>query len=206
VVVAVLAIAARWDGWLHGADRVLIGPFGSLVLPLLAYSVVGTVLGARAFATSVAPLVALGASPGRATLAAVGVSVVACAILGAVLGGAIALVAHGSGDPPSWPDAAASAYAAGLGGAAYAAWFAWGASMAFGGYGRPLLLVVDAIFGAGDGATACFSPRAHLRNLLGGASPMELPQRVSALALVALVVTCALLAGRRAQKLAIRKG
>jgi hypothetical protein len=201
---AALAIAARRDGWLHGADRVLIGPYGSVVLPLLAYTVVGTVLGSQAFATTIAPLVALGAAPARATLVAVAVSVLACACLGALLGGGVALLAHGAGDPPRWRDAAATAYAGGLGGAAYAAWFSWGAAMTRRGFGRIVLLVVDGVFGAGDGATACVMPRAHLRNLLGGPPPMDLGQSASVVALLALTAVCVLLAVQSARRMAAR--
>jgi hypothetical protein len=205
-VATAVAIAARRDGWLHGADRVLIGPYGSLILPLLAYTVVGAVLGSKAFATSVAPLVALGAAPARATFAAVSVAVLACALLGAVLGVTVALVAHGAGDPSPLRDAAASAYAAGLGGAAYAAWFSWGAAMVRGGVGRAGLLVFDWVVGAGDGATALLAPRAHVRNLLGGVAPLDLAQSTSAAALVVIIVGCALLAGRRARRLAAGAG
>jgi hypothetical protein len=205
-IAAALAVAAREGGWVHGADRVLIGPYGSLVLPLLAYTVVGAVLGSKAFATSVAPLVALGAPPARAILAAMSVAVFACAALGAALGVTVALVAHGAGDPSPLRDATASAYAAGLGGAAYAAWFSLGAAMVRGGVGRAGLLVADWVIGAGDGATAVLAPRAHVRNLLGGPPPIDLAQSTSAAALVVIILACALLAGRRARRLAAGAG
>jgi hypothetical protein len=198
------AIAARASGSSHGADHALVGAYGALVLPLLAHALVGAVVGssssnARSLAASTAPLVSFGASPARAAAVAVGVAVVACAALGAVLAAAVALLAHGADDPPAAADALASAYAGLLGGAAYAAWFAAGASFGRRGTGRTVLLVVDWLLGAGHGAVALVTPRAHLRNLLGGDAPMGLSGRASTAVLVALAVVCAALAVRRAR-------
>jgi hypothetical protein len=203
LLAAAVAVMAHSDGWFHGADRVLIGPYGSLILPLLAYTIVGAVLGSRAYATSVAPLVALGASPARATLVAVGVSAAVCAAAAALLGIAIVVLAHGAGDPPRLADAAATAYAAALGGAAYAAWFSWGSAMIRRGIGRAALLVVDCIAGASDGVPSWFTPRAHLRNLLGGTPPVEFTQTASAVALVVLAIACAALTAQHARRHAL---
>ena len=197
LVVTALAIVARHDGSLHGADRILIGPYGSIVLPLLAYLIVGAALGTRTFATSVAPLVALGAPPARVTLAAIGVCAAGCALASALAGVLVAAIAHGVGDPPRWADAAATAYAGALGGLAYATWFAFGASIVRGGGGRGALLVLDWIVGAGDGPAALFTPRAHVRNLLGGTAPNDLPQIQSTLSLVVICVACTALAALR---------
>jgi hypothetical protein len=193
------AVAARARGASHGADHALVGAYGALALPLLAYALVGAVVGARSLAASTAPLVSFGASPARAAAAAVGVAVAACAALGAVLAALVALVAHGADDPPAAADALASAYAGLLGGAAYAAWFAAGASFGRRGTGRTVLLVADYVLGAGRGAVALVTPRAHLRNLLGGEAPMGLSGRASTAVLVALAVVFALLAVRRAR-------
>jgi hypothetical protein len=98
-------------------------------------------------------------------------------------------------------DALASAYAAALGGAAYAAWFALGATLGRRGGGRTVLLVVDWVVGFGQGAMAIVPPRAHLRNLLGGAAPMGWSGHASAAALVMIALVCvvvALLRTRRA--------
>jgi hypothetical protein len=194
------ALAARIRGSAHGADHTLVGAYGALVLPLLAYALVGAVVGARSLAASTAPLVSFGAPPARAAAVAIGVAVAACAALGAVLAALVALVAHGADDPPAAADALASAYAGLLGGAAYAAWFAVGASFGRRGGGRTVLLVADWLFGVGHGATALVTPRAHLRNLLGGDSPMGWPGRASTAALVGLALACALLAVRRARR------
>ena len=42
-----VAIVTRAGGWVHGADHVLIETYGALVLPVLAYVIVGAVFGAR---------------------------------------------------------------------------------------------------------------------------------------------------------------
>jgi len=57
------ALAARSRGSANGADHVLVGAYGALILPLLAYTLVGAVLGARSLAASTAPLVGFGAAP-----------------------------------------------------------------------------------------------------------------------------------------------
>jgi hypothetical protein len=192
------AIVARSQQSSHGADHVLVGAYGALVLPLVAYVLVGATLGPRSLAASIAPLVSFGAPPGRAAAVSVGVAVVACTLVGALLASTVALVAHGEADPPLARDAFASAYAGGLGGAAYAAWFALGASLGKRGGGRSVLLVLDWVLGAAGGASALLTPRAHLRNLLGGTSPMDLPERASAAALVTLALVWILVAVRRA--------
>jgi hypothetical protein len=192
------ALAARSRGSANGADHVLVGAYGALIQPLLAYTLVGAVLGARSLAASTAPLIRFGAGPTRAAAVTVGVVVAGGVVVGAVLAAVVALVAHGTSDPPIAGDALASAYAGALGGAAYAAWFTLGASFGKRGGGRTALLVVDWVLGLGHGVMAVVTPRAHLRNLLGGAAPMEWSGRASAAALVVIVVACVAVAVRRA--------
>jgi hypothetical protein len=192
------ALAARSRGSANGADHVLVGAYGALILPLLAYTLVGAVLGARSLAASTAPLVRFGAPPARAAAVTVGVAVAAGVVVGAALASVVAVLAHGSSDPPATSDALASAYAGALGGAAYTAWFALGASFGKRGGGRTLLLVVDWVLGLGHGVMAVVTPRAHLRNLLGGAAPMAWSGRASAAALVVIAGVCLLVAVRRA--------
>jgi hypothetical protein len=193
------ALAARARGSPHGADHVLIGAFASFILPLLAYAIVGAALGRRSLAASGAPLVAFGAGPARVAAVSVSVAIVAAALAGALVAASIALLAHGAADPPLGRDAAASAYAGSLGGAAYAAWFALGATFGKGGGGRVALLLVDWILGGAD-SLSLVCPRGHVRNLLGGAAPMDLSERASAVALVALGLACALAAVVRAAR------
>jgi hypothetical protein len=190
------ALAARWWGSVHGADHVLLDAYGALILPLLVYTLVGAVLGGRSLAAATAPLVVFGASPVRAALATVGVAVAASVAGGAFVAALVAVVAHGADDPPVARDALASAYAGALGGAAYAGWFALGASLGKRRGARTLLLVVDWVLGQGRGPVAIVTPRAHLRNLLGGAAPMGWSGRASAVALVILAAVCVLAACR----------
>jgi hypothetical protein len=188
----VLAVEARAGVASHPADRVLIDAYGAVILPLLAYTLVGATLGAPSMARSNAGVVAFGAPAVRAALATVTVAAIACASVGALLAAASALIAHGTGDPPPLRDAIVSAYAGGLGGAAYASWFSLGASIGRRGGGRVVFLVTDWLFGASDGALSLATPRAHLRNLFGGAPPMDASERSSAIALVVLALVCAL--------------
>jgi hypothetical protein len=181
-----LAISARARGTPHGADRVLIDAFGAIVLPLLAFGLAGALVGSGSLRTTVAPFAAFGARPVMAAASALLVAVVATTMLGSVLAGVLAIIAHGSGDPPLVRDALASAYAGALGGVAYGALFTMGASLGRRGGGRALLLVVDWLLGLAGGAASLITPRAHLRSLLGGPPPMELPGGVSALALLIL--------------------
>jgi hypothetical protein len=185
------ALAARAGGAAHGADHALVDAFGSLVLPLVAYSLVGILLGRRSLPAAIAPLVSFGASPRLAAGVTLAAATIACVAAGALLAPAVAVVAHGVGDPPLLGDAVVSAYAGALGGAAYATWFALGASLGRRGGGRAALLVLDWLLGAGRGVSAVVTPRAHLRSLLGGAAPLGWPERASAVVLLVLTAACA---------------
>jgi hypothetical protein len=194
-----LAFAARARGAAHAADHVLIGTYGALILPLLAYAIVGAALGARSLSAAGAPLVAFGAAPRRVAATHLVVAIGACAVPCAVLAAAVAIIAHGPGDPPLLRDAFTSAYAGALGGAAYAAWFGLGASFGARGGGRAVLLAADWLLDGLGGFVAVVTPRAHLRNLLGGVPPVDLSERASAVALLALTLACGLASTYRAR-------
>src|SRR5207253_2328967 len=117
---------------------------------------------------------------------------------GAALGAAVAAVAHGTADPPLARDVLTSAYAGTLGGTAYAAWFVAGGAFGRRGGGRTTLLALDWMVGAGRSSAALYVPRAHLRNLLGGLPPLDVSERVSAVALVVIALACVLVGTRRA--------
>jgi hypothetical protein len=174
--------------------------FGQLALPLLAFSMVGTVLGGDGLARSTRPLATFGAPPKQVALATIGVAIVATAIVAAVLGAVVAALAHGVNDPPVVRDAFTSAWVAAFGGGAYVALFALGASFGKRGGGRALALVADWIFGSGTGAAGMLAPRAHVRSLLGGDAVMGLSGRTSALVLAALVLLFAGLAIARTRR------
>jgi hypothetical protein len=194
------ALAARSTGASHGADRALADAFGALVLPLVAYSIVGAALAGRSLTGGAAAVVAFGARPSRAAWVLVAVSVGACCTVSAPLAAAVAALAHGASDPPLVNDAAASAYVGLLGGAAYASWFSMGATLGRRGGGRTALLLLDWLLGAGHSVPALFVPRAHLRSLLGGAGPMSWSGGASAAALVTITVVCAFVAVSRSRR------
>jgi hypothetical protein len=191
-----VAVMARSRGAAHGADIVLVETVGALVLPLLAYGLVGAAVGGRSLSASGVSMVAFGASPPRAAAATIAVAAAACAVIGALIAAGVALVAHGSADPAPAGDALASAYVGALGGAAYACWFSLGATFGRRGGGRALFLVADWMLGSASGA-ALVTPRGHLGNLLGGAPPMHVSGRASSAALVLIASACAVLAARR---------
>jgi hypothetical protein len=194
------AVGARARALGHGADQVLVGGYGELVLPLLCYSLVGAALQTRSLSKSIAPLVALGAVPARAAAVGVAISFCACALVGSLLAAASTLIAHGSADPPLSHDVLASAYAGALGGAAYGSWFVFGASFGAAGLGRTLFLALDWLLDALGGAAALVTPRSHVRNLLGGLPPMEWPERWSAFALLGLTIGYALISVYRVRR------
>jgi hypothetical protein len=195
-----MAAVARSEAAPNGADHVLVGAFGALVVPLLAYAVVGGVLGGGSLRASVAPVVALGAPRGRSSAVTVGLGMLLAAVLCAALGAVLAAVAHGVDDPPAARDALVSAYAGALGGAAYGGFFAFGASFGRRGGGRAALLVVDWLVGSNGTALALLTPRGHLRNVLGGLPPWELTERTSAVVLLAFALALAAVAIRRASR------
>jgi hypothetical protein len=157
-----------------------------LALPLLAYVLVRGAVGSGSLDTSIRPVVSLGASPWKAAAGTALVAMAACAMWGAGLGATVAVVAHGTADPPVLRDALTSAYAGGLGAMAYGAMLVAGTRL--GGLGAAACLVMDWLIGAGSGGASMITPRAHLRNLLGGLAPMGIAGRASAVALVVIGV------------------
>ena len=195
-----LAFVERGHASGHTADRALLGGFGAFALPLLAYAIVGAALGGQGIGIATRPLVAFGASPARAARDALVIAAAVSAIVGAVLAALVSAIAHGAGDPPLVFDVATSLWIGALGGAAYAAYFTLGATVGKTGMVRGVLLAVDWVVGQGASAGALLTPRAHVRNLLGGTPPAELSPRASTVALVVLVVVFGALAVRRARR------
>lgn len=170
-----------------GADRVLRASFGPIVLPLLAYGVVSAALGGAGLRSSVRGVVALGASPPRAALAAALVATIGSAVSAALIGVLLCVIAHGPTDPPLSADLPATFGVAFVGGAAYAAYFCAGSAIGRGAM-RGGFLVLDWLLGAAEGFGAVLVPRAHVASLLGGPACFELSRRVSSVALVLLAV------------------
>jgi hypothetical protein len=65
------------------------------------------------------------------------------------------------------------------------------------GRGRWVALIFDFIFAGGSGVVAGLGPRAHLRNLMGGESVLDLSQPQSSVWLAALAAAFALIAAMR---------
>lgn len=182
-----------------GADHVLRGTFGFVVLPLVAYGIVAGALGGAGLKASVRPLVLLGAKAPRAAGAVIAVSCIFSALVCAVLGAIVCIVAHRTGDPPVSADALATAGISALGGAAYAAYFCAGSAIGKGTM-RGLFLAMDWLLGSGGGFGSLFVPRGHVLSLLGGAHAFELSSKASSLFLFVLVVSYASIAVRLAKR------
>jgi hypothetical protein len=182
------------------ASEALQAPFGTIALPLLSYAVVGATLGGDGLSRSTRSLVAFGAEPFRAALASIGVAALVAATLSSIVGLLVATLGHGDGDPPLVRDAFTTIWVAFLGGAAYAAAFALGASFGKRGGGRAVVLVLDWVFGSAGDTSGVITPRAHLRSLLGGDEVASLSGHASAVCLVLLAAAFAWLAARRARR------
>jgi hypothetical protein len=199
-LVSLVAAVAERRASAPAAGHVLLGVFGSIALPLLVYVVVGATVAGQGVLRASRPLVAVGGDPMRVAAATILVAAAVSALLGALLSPLVAAIAHGPSDPSLARDLPTTAWIGALAGATYAAWFALGAATTRSGVGRGALLAVDWILGVGTGAGAVLTPRAHLRNLLGGAPPLDLSQRASTAALVFLAfafVVAALTFARR---------
>ena len=189
----VIALSSRARGATTGADHVMRGAFAFLVLPLVAYGVVGATLGASGLRGGIRGVVSLGARPRSAALASVLVAVTGAAALCGVLGALVCALAHGSQDPPLVADMASSLGVCALGGGTYAAYFSVGSAIGRGTM-RTVFLAADWIVGGGAGAGALIMPRGHVTSLLGGPLCADLSQRTSSMMLVVLLVAYASLA------------
>lgn len=178
-VAVAIAIARRGEG----ADDVVVGALGPLVVPLVSFAVAGATLSGRSLRSVTEPLMLLGARRGHAALAPFVVAMLASAALCGVAGAACVGLAREATAP--WRDVFTTTWVAALGGASYAAVFVASSSFGKSGGGRNVVLAIDFIVGAGGGLGGALTIRGHLRNLLGGAAPLELGQRASSVALVA---------------------
>jgi hypothetical protein len=189
------AIASRRTGYSSGADHVLRGTFGLVILPLLTYGIVSATLAGVGLRPAVRGLVALGAQPSRAALASVGVAMTASAVVAAVVAAIVCVIAHGHADPPLLWDLPATFGVAFVGGAAYAAYFCAGSAIGRGAM-RGAFLAIDYLVGAPGGFGAVFTPRGHVMSLLGGPACFELSPRASSVLLVLLTLAYLALAAR----------
>jgi hypothetical protein len=168
-----------------------------LVVPLFCFALAVAACDRTSLREAAWPVARYGASR-RDT--ALGISI--ALVLGAALGGALLAVfavvsAHSASAPPLVRDAFTSGWIGGLTGAAYAAWFAFGATFFERGRGRWVPLVFDFVVGGGSGVFAALLPRAHARSLLGDDGPLGLSQPHSSLALALMVIALPVLAALR---------
>lgn len=181
-----------------GVYRALGGAYGGLALPLVVFGVTGVVLGGRGLPEAVRPLVGFGARARDAALATLTTAAAASALAGGLVGALVCAIGHGPSDPPLAWDMLQSAGITALGGAAYAALFAFGSTFARGA-GRGVVLGIDFLMG-GSGTGALLLPRGHVRSLLGGDAVLELSGRVSTGALVVIALAFAGLAVLRSRR------
>lgn len=170
----------------EGSDTALIGTVGALAIPLAAFTLVTATMSGSSLAKCLEPWVRLGASRKHALRTLFLIPVTASAVLGALLGTAVVIITRSPTSPP-W-DAATTAWIAALAGAAYAAVFVAGSSFGKNGGGRGVALALDFILGASSGLGGVVTVRGHLRNLLGGAAPLEMGQRASSVWLVGFAI------------------
>jgi hypothetical protein len=193
------AVVAHRDHWTHGADLILGNVYGALVLPLMAYAVVGAALEEGPVVGAANRLASLGAAPSRAVAATLVAAGIVCALVAAAMAALVAVLAHGSADPPVARDMTTSATVGALGGLAYGAWFGLGAAFGRRGGGRSFFLLLDWAVGSSGGTLALLSPRGHVRNLLGGEPPLTLSERASAGSLLAIAFACLVFVTLRAR-------
>jgi hypothetical protein len=201
VLLAFVAALGEHGRAAPAAGHVLLGAFGGFALPLLVFVIVGAALGGQGLARAGRALTAFGESPVATAMSVLLVSVGVSMLSSGALSAAVAGIAHGPSDPPRLTDAMTSGWIGGLAGAAYAAYFGFGAAILRNGAGRAILLAADWVLG-GEGSGAIFTPRAHLRSLFGGAAPLDVPQRASVALLIVLIFVyacAALLLARRAR-------
>ena len=197
--VASLVVAGleRRHGSLGAADRALGGAAIGLVLPLVACISVGAGLGRGRLNQALEPLSRHGGSPLFASLGALGALALLVALAATLIGVATTLAAGHPGDG-LLADASSTGWIFGLAGATYAVCFVAASSFGRRGGGRVWFLLLDFAIGSSSGGFAAFFPRSHLRNLVGGSPPLELPQGASLGALVALALFAGVFAVRRA--------
>jgi hypothetical protein len=199
VVSSTFAGLERQQSELGAADRALGGAGLGVALPLVAYIVSDAALARRNLRAVLDPLVRHGASPAAASAGLIGALSAALALAGLVIALTTTLFARRLGDGALLFDLFSSAWIFALGGAVYGACFALASSFGKRGGGRKWFLLLDFVLGVSNGFLATPWPRGHLRNLIGGAPPLDLGQGTSALVLLGLWLAAAYYTTRRAR-------
>ena len=166
------------------------------VVPLGAFALCSLCLGRARLDDSVWPIASQGAPRRHVVLGVLSVALATCATLAAATASLGLVLAYGH-TPGLLEDLSTTAWIAALGGAAYAAWFTLGASFLRLGRGRWLPLLLDFTLGATGGVLALCWPRAHLNNLAGGESLLDLTQQTSSVLLAGVTAVVVIVAAMR---------
>lgn len=190
VLIACLAAVAgaieRHETLAGAVDRTLVAVF-SLLIPLSAFAWIGIATGRRRWTERAVAIARFGAS-GRVVTLGMTLASVTAAVATSVGATVIAvLVSHGHGDVSLPAELFTSCWIAALTAAAYACWFAAGATFFRRGRGRWVPLVGDFLLGSA-GALGLFLPRGHAENLVGGEGPLGMGQPASSAMLLGIAV------------------
>ena len=192
------AVIERKVAGAGAVDRALAGCFG-LMVPLLSFALLLATTGRARLADAAWSAARYGVPRREVALGLVAVTAGAAATASALLALTSVAVAHTAASPPLAPDLFTSGWIGLLTGAAYAGWFALGASFGRRGGGRLVPLLLDFTLG-GAGIVAAVLPHGNAQNLLGGAAPLGLAQPASAAVLIAASIFTALGAAFRCKE------
>jgi hypothetical protein len=185
VAALVLALLESRAASAFAYDRALMGPAFGLLLPLSCFALARQLF-RGGLEPALAPFAGLGVNR-RRLLAGRGMALLLGAVACALPLGLVVLTV--AGPTASWPrELAALSWVGVLAGLAYGALLLAGAAV--GRHGPWLVLLLDWLFGGGNGWFALPWPRGHLRGLLGGEAVLHLSQVASAFALFGLVALC----------------
>lgn len=188
--------------------RMMLHAYGGISLPVVACVVVAFALGAGApLRARLDRLIAAGLAPTRAAPRAIGLALAVASVVPALVAALtvtlLRLAHHLGGAGVLLADAAGSAWAVLLGGAAWSALAALVVARSGRGTRAYWLILAELGLRLLPGGAAWLSPSAHVGNLLGAMPPRSiiavpvLPQWASVLTLAVIAVTASLLAIRR---------
>lgn len=174
-----VALLERAQGRIGAADRALSGGAFGVALPLLCYFLVSRACAGRGLREAVNPLARHGSNRHGLVLGLATLPALLAGAFAAASGVVVVALTRGAGDALLLRDAATSFWIGGVAGVAYCAAFVGASAVGANGQGRAWLLGADFLLGAGSSFLALPWPKSHVRNLLGGAPVLELPQPAS---------------------------
>ncbi|MEZ4437786.1 MAG: hypothetical protein R3B72_01740 [Polyangiaceae bacterium] len=195
VSAAVAGVVLHQHDALTAADRAA-SLVARLVVPFLAFFVVGAALRRRGLDSAVWPAAQFGVARGDLALGLVLAAGLVAAAVAACCGLLGLFTAH-AGSPGVYDDALTTAGVLALGAGAYVGWFAFGACFLPQGRGRHVVLALDLTLGAGAGVLAWPWPASHLAALVGGSRVAGLAPSASSVLLLGGALALSLLAALR---------